>query len=136
MKKFVVLAFVFFFALFLAAPLFAQEDMEDVMAPEEDIAFMEESSEGVVTGAIANLNNAAGTITLKMADGMEKTFSVVDGETILWKGIEDIELSGISKGEEAEIGYYTDDSGKLIASWVDILIEEMPAIGISETEAE
>jgi len=136
MKKFVVLAFVFFFALFLAAPLFAQEDMEDVMAPEEDIAFMEESSEGVVTGAIANLNNAAGTITLKMADGMEKTFSVVAGETILWKGIEDIELSGISKGEEAEIGYYTDDSGKLIASWVDILIEEMPAIGISETEAE
>jgi predicted RNA methylase len=136
MKKLAVLAFIFFFALFLAAPLFAQEDMEDVMTPEEDIALMEESSEGVVTGMIADLNIGAGTISLKASDGAEKTFSVVDGETILWKGIEDIELSGISKGEEAEIGYYTDDSGKLIASWVDILIEETPAAGVSEAEEE
>ena len=64
------------------------------------------------------------TITIKTDDGAENTFSVVDGETILWKGIEDIELSDIAEGEEAEIGYYADEGGDLIASWVDVLVEE------------
>jgi multidrug resistance efflux pump len=52
---------------------------------------------------------------------------VVDGETILWKGIEDIKLADIKKGDKAEIGYYTDDAGKLVASWVDVIVPEQPA---------
>ena len=70
---------------------------------------------------------SAGSISIKGADGAEKAFSVVDGETILWKGIEDIKLSDIKKGENAEVGYYTNDAGKLVASWVDVVVPEKPA---------
>ena len=60
---------------------------------------------------------------------------MIEGETIIWKGIEDIELSDVSKGQEAEVGYYTDDSGTLIASWVDVLVEEesTPSAGEEDT---
>ena len=49
---------------------------------------------------------------------------MVEGDTILWKGIDDIELSDITVGETAEVGYYTDETGSHVASWVDVLIEE------------
>lgn len=126
MKKLGGLALVLFFILFLTAPLFAEEDLEQMTTPDEEVTLTEETGEGVVTGTVVDLNTTAGTISIKTSDGMEKTFSVVDGETILWKDIEDIELSSISKGEEAEIGYYTDESGKLIASWIDVLVEKAP----------
>ena len=137
MKKLMGLAFLFFFVMLLVMPLAIAEDMEQMAAPEEEVASSEDSGEGVVTGTVVDLNMSAGTISIKISDGGEKTFSVVDGETILWKGIEDIELSSINKGEEAEIGYYTDESGKMIASWVDVLVEEptTPAT-VSDTEME
>jgi len=115
---------VFVFAVIcLSAPLFAQDQpaapMADEMLPEE-----EATGEGVITGDVTSLDATAGTITVKAEDGAEKAFTVVDGETILWKGIEDIKLSDIKKGDKAEVGYYTDDSGKLIASWVDVIVPE------------
>ncbi len=94
---------------------------------EEAIPAEEGVGEGVVTGEITALDAAAGSITVKGADGAEKAFNVVDGETILWKGIEDIKLSDIKKGDKAEVGYYTNDTGKLVASWVDVIIPEQPA---------
>ncbi|PIV39017.1 MAG: hypothetical protein COS29_04875, partial [Candidatus Omnitrophica bacterium CG02_land_8_20_14_3_00__42_8] len=83
--------------------------------------------EGVVTGEITALDAAAGSITVKGADSAEKAFNVIDGETILWKGIEDIKLADIKKGDKAEVGYYTNDTGKLVASWVDVIVPEQPA---------
>lgn len=118
----------FFFMLFLTVPLFAQDVTEEATPIEaEDVTLPEEPGEGVITGTIVSLNKDAGLITVKSSDGAEKAFSVIGGETILWRGIEDIELASINVGEEAEVGYYTDDSGKLIASWVDIIVEEMTA---------
>ncbi len=116
----------FFFMLFLAVPVFAQEGTEEVLTAEETAAVEEEvffSDEGVITGDVVSLDAASGIITVK-ADGIERTFSVLDGETILWRGIEDVELVNIKVGEEAEVGYYSDESGTLVASWIDVLVEE------------
>lgn len=125
MKKVKSFWLLFFFMLFLIAPVFAQEVTEEATPTEaEDVTLTEEPGEGVITGAIVSLDKDAGLISVKTSDGVEMAFSVIGGETILWRGIEDIELGSINVGEEAEVGYYTDDSGKLIASWVDIMVEE------------
>ena len=116
----------FFFMLFLTVPVFAQEGTEEVVTAEEIVTVEEEvffSDEGVITGDVVSLDAASGIITVK-ADGIERTFSVLDGETILWRGIEDVELVNIKVGEEAEVGYYSDESGTLVASWIDVLVEE------------
>ena len=97
-------------------------------ADEEMLPAEEGVGEGVVTGDVTALDATAGSISIKGADGAEKAFSVVDGETILWKGIEDIKLADIKKGDKAEVGYYTDDAKKLIASWVDVVVPEQPAV--------
>ena len=93
----------------------------------------EGTGEGVVTGEITALDQTAGSITVKGVDGAEKAFSVVEGETILWKGIEDIKIADIKKGDKAEVGYYTNDAGKLVASWVDVIVPEQPAAAESQT---
>lgn len=124
MERITKIGMMFFFMLFLVAPVFAQEEVEEVAVPDEDVILTEELDEGVVTGEVISLNVDSSTITVKADDGVEKTFSVIDEETILWKGIDDIELSDIKEGEDAEVGYYTDESGARIASWVDVLIEE------------
>ena len=122
-----------FFILLLGNPLFAEEEsaVPAVSTEEEEVA-AKEISEGVVTGEVISLDAASGTITLKVEGDTEKTFSVVEGETILWKGIEDIELSSIQNGDKAEVGYYTDDSDKLVASWIDVLIEEEEVVPAEE----
>lgn len=122
MKKANFLLLTFGCILILASPIFAQEALEEA-AQAEEAGVEELADEGVITGEVTSLDADKGVITVK-ADASEKTFSVVDGETILWKGIEDIELSDVGIGVEAEIGYYTDENGTLVASWVDVLIEE------------
>jgi len=114
----------FFFALSLGTLVFAQELPGDMAAPEEKLEQIKMLEEGVITGPVVSLNADSGAITVNVDEGIEKTFFVVSGETILWKGIDDVELSDIKKGDKAEVGYYTNGEGKLIASWVDILIEE------------
>ena len=124
MEKITRLCILFIFMLFLAVPLFAEEAQEETSASNEGVMLPEELGEGVVTGEVVSLDATSGTITIKIEDGTEETFSVISEETILWRGIDDIELSDINKGEEIEVGYYTDENAKLIASWVDVLIEE------------
>ena len=144
-KKLAVVVFFLGVVVLLSVPLFAEENTtakpddasaqktevaptdEDMSADEEMLPAEEGVGEGVVTGEITSLDAAKGAISVKGADGAEKVFDVVDGETILWKGIEDIKLSDVKKGDKAEVGYYTDDAGKLIASWVDVIVPEQPA---------
>jgi len=118
--------------LILTGPVFSEEST----LPVDDITLTEDLSEGVIVGEVTSVDTSVSTITIKTDAGKQKTFSVINGETILWKGIEDIELSDVKVGEEAEVGYYTDDSGTLIASWVDILAEEssVPLAGATEEE--
>lgn len=141
-KKIGVFVIFLAFVICLSAPLFAEdtavkpddassqpaqnvETPEPAMPGDEELMPAEEGvGEGVVTGEVTSLDAASGAITVKSEDGSEKAFSVVDGETILWKGIEDIKLADIKQGDKAEVGYYTDDAGKLIASWVDIIVPE------------
>lgn len=125
MRKMYKLFILLFFILFFSSPVVAQEDLKEV---EEVVTLAEEPGEGVITGEVISLDASSGSISVKTDDGAEKTFSVIDGETILWKGIEDIGLSDVKKGETAEVGYYTDEGGNLIASWVDVLIEEEIAL--------
>lgn len=131
------------------APLCAEEAVTEAGSPdtsmqaqpaspaaEEALPEEEGVGEGVVTGEVMNLDTTANSITVKGEDGAEKTFSVVDGETILWKGVEDIKLADVKKGDKAEVGYYTDEKGMLIASWVDLIIpEEQTAPGANAPSA-
>lgn len=123
-----------FFILFVGTHLFAEEEVTTPAATTEEAVTVtaEEMDEGVVTGEVVSSDTASGTITLKIEGDEEKTFSVVSGETILWKGIEDIGLGDIQKGDKAEVGYYTDESGNLVASWVDVLIEEEEIAPVEE----
>jgi hypothetical protein len=106
----------------------ASMETDAAMATDEEAMPAEEGvGEGVVTGEITALDATAGSIAVKGSDGAEKAFSVIEGETILWKGIEDITLADIKQGEKAEVGYYTNDTGKLVASWVDVIVPEQPA---------
>ena len=127
MKSVIKFFIVFFAILSLSAPILAQEEVKEVSSSdlEELIPLKaEELEEGVITGEVTSLDATASTIAVKTEDGVERKFSVVEEETILWKGIEDIELSDVKEGDAAEIGYYSEEGGKLIASWVDVLIEE------------
>jgi hypothetical protein len=143
-KKLAVVVFVLGAVMLISASLFAENDAavptdssvsntevapaKDAMSQDEEALPAEEGvGEGVVTGDIMALDTTIGSITIKGADGAEKIFNIVDGETILWKGIEDIKLADIKKGDKAEVGYYTDDTGKLIASWVDVIVPEQQA---------
>lgn len=131
----VVLISAYAFAEDVASPADASETAVDAAIPaEEDMMIAEEGTgEGVVTGEIIALDQTGGSVTVKGADGAEKAFSVVEGETILWKGIEDIKIADIKKGDKAEVGYYTNDAGKLVASWVDVIVPEQPAAAGSQT---
>lgn len=111
-----------------SAPAAEVQPVKDTTPQNEEALTAEEGvGEGVLTGEITALDETAGSITVKGADGAEKAFNVVNGETILWKGIEDIKLADIKKGDKAEVGFYTDDAGKLVASWVDVVVPEQPA---------
>ena len=151
-KKLAVIVFFLGVIALLSAPIFAEETTTakpadtsaqktevaptNVATPADEEALPAEQGvgEGVVTGEITSLDAAKGAISVKGADGAEKAFNVVDGETILWKGIEDIKLSDVKKGDKAEVGYYTDDAGKLIASWVDVVVPEQPAAAATESQ--
>ena len=121
--------------LIFATPIVAQEAADETPAAVEDVITNEWMDEGVVTGNVVSVDSDSGTVTVALEEG-DKTFNIVGGETILWKGIEDIELSDVSVGEEAEVGYYTDESGNLVASWVDVLIEEISSSEIDSGETE
>ncbi|MFC1667438.1 hypothetical protein ACFL0P_06230 [Candidatus Omnitrophota bacterium] len=119
------LSIVLLIMLFFVSPVFAQEAAEESVVADKDVMFVGDLGEGVLTGEVASLDLNSSTITVKFKGGDARTFSVIMGETILWRGIEDIELSDIKKGQEAEVGYYTDGDNKLIASWVDVFEEEL-----------
>jgi len=128
-QKLVIAVFFLVAVMCVSVPVYSEDDaaVAPMVEDEETLPAEEGAGEGVVTGAVTALDATAGTISVKGADGAEKTFSVVDGETILWKGIEDIKLADIKQNDNAEVGYYTDDAGKLIASWVDVLIADQSA---------
>lgn len=135
-RKLAVLVLFLWAIICISCPVFAEDAANTAQPADASVSALEDEEmlpaeegvgEGVVTGEITSLDAAKGAISVRGADGAEKAFSVVDGETILWKGIEDIKLSDVKKGDKAEVGYYTDDAGKLIASWVDVIVPEQPA---------
>lgn len=144
-KKLVMVVFFLVAVMYMSVPAYSEDTVAKPadalavapMAEDEEVLPAEEGAgEGVVTGQVMALDATAGTISVKGADGVEKVFSVVDGETILWKGIEDIKLTDIKQNDNAEVGYYTDDAGKLIASWVDVIISDQPAAAGVQTAPE
>ncbi len=141
-KKLVLVVFFLGAVIFISAPGYSEDtaaqaptdESMTIPADEEMLPAEEGVGEGVVTGEVTTLDASTGSISVKGADGAEKAFSVIDGETILWKGIEDIKLSDIKKGDNAEVGYYTNDAGKLVASWVDVIVPEQPAAAAPGTQ--
>lgn len=149
-KKLAMVVFFMGAVICMSVPVYSEDNAAspaDVSAPNTEVAPAKDAmpvdaemfpaeegvGEGVVTGDVTVLDTQAGSITIKSSDGSEKSFNVVDAETILWKGIEDIKLTDIKIGDKAEVGYYTDDAGKLVASWVDVIIPEQPAAVDTQT---
>ena len=62
-----------------------------------------------------------------MTDGGESLALTYDPEDfIVWQGDDEVEAKEIQVGNEAEVGYYADEGGAQIASWVDLTpVEEM-----------
>jgi len=135
-KGYIFLFITFFFTLFLVMPVSAEEEAEKLIVSEDDMVLPAELGEGVIIGEVISLDAGASVVTVKPEGKKEIPFSVVEGETILWRGIEDIALSDIEEGEQAEVGYYTDEGNNYIASWVDIILEEGIIPLTSGTEAE
>ncbi|MDP6686099.1 MAG: hypothetical protein QGI05_04010, partial [Candidatus Omnitrophota bacterium] len=125
MKKKIRFILLFLIVIFLTAPVIAEEPVTlegGTVSTDEDIVFTEDLGEGVITGKVVSVDAELSTVTVELEGVGEKVFSVAEGETILWKGIDDIALSDIEVGVDAEVGYYTDEGGALVASWVDVLI--------------
>jgi len=142
-KKLTIVLFLLGAVICMSVPAYSEDNVSKPAdasaampeAADEDVLPAEEGvGEGVVTGDVTALDTTAGLITIKGPDGAEKAFGVVDGETILWKGIEDINLKDIKNGDKAEVGYYTDDAGKLIASWVDVFVPEQAVAPAASNE--
>ena len=101
MKRLSVILAVLSLAMFLALPLYCQQD-----------------NMKVVEGSVVSVDIQGSAIIVKAADNM--AFSVAaDAEITNQDGL-DIELSDISSGNYVIVGYYNDKSGKRIAKSINV----------------
>ncbi len=77
------------------------------------------ASAEVVRGKVATIDLKANRITLQ-ADGKDQSFTFDPQDFIVWKGDDEVKTDEIKTGAEAEVGYYTDETGIQMASWVDL----------------
>jgi len=54
------------------------------------------------------------------SQGENRNFSFDPQDFIVWKGDDEVKTDQIKEGSDAEIGYYTDERGVEVASWVDL----------------
>ena len=84
----------------------------------------------VVRGTVSTIDLKANRIALQ-ADGQDHNFSFDPQDFIVWQGDDEVKAEQIKTGADAEVGYYTDERGIRIASWVDLTpLEEGEALMI------
>lgn len=77
------------------------------------------ASAEVVRGKVATIDLKTNRITLQ-SDGKDQSFTFDPQDFIVWKGDDEVKTDEIKMGAEAEVGYYTDETGIQMASWVDL----------------
>lgn len=77
------------------------------------------ASAEVVRGKVTVVDLKANRISVQ-AEGAEKNFTFDPQDFIVWQGDDEVKTEDIKAGVEAEVGYYTDENGLEIASWVDL----------------
>lgn len=78
----------------------------------------------VIRGKVTNVDLQANRVSLQ-AEGKDRSFTFDPEDFIVWQGDDEVKPDAIKAGVEAEVGYYTDEKGLEIASWVDLTpIEE------------
>ena len=77
------------------------------------------ASAEVIRGKVNMIDLKANRITLQ-AEGKDHSFTFDPQDFIVWKGDDEVKTDEIKMGAEAEVGYYTDETGIEIASWVDL----------------
>ena len=89
----------------------------------------------VVRGKITTVDLNANKLSVQTSSGESLALSFDKEDFIVWKGDDEVEAKEIQTGSEAEVGYYADEAGAKIASWVDLTpVEETeePAASMEE----
>lgn len=76
------------------------------------------ASAEVVRGKVVDLKDNKLSITT--TNGESLVLSVDPEDFIAWKGDDEVDLKAVQVGSEAEVGYYADETGNKIASWIDM----------------
>lgn len=77
------------------------------------------ASAEVIRGKVTTIDLKANRIAVE-AEGQSRNFTFEPQDFIVWKGDDEVKAEEITEGAEAEVGYYTDETGLEIASWVDL----------------
>ncbi len=92
------------------------------------------ASAEVVRGKVSLIDLKANRISIQ-SEGKDLSFTFDPQDFIVWKGDDEVETSQIAMGVEAEVGYYTDESGLQIASWVDLTpLAELEGVNVPGEE--
>ena len=84
------------------------------------LIFVGSASAEVVRGKVANIDLKGNRVAVQTTDGKDHSFTFDPQDFIVWKGDDEVKAEEIKTGTDAEIGYYADETGKEIASWVDL----------------
>ena len=74
----------------------------------------------VVRGKITTVDLVASKLAVQTSSGEALALAFDKEDFIVWKGDDEVEAKEIQIGSEAEVGYYADENGAKIASWVDL----------------
>ena len=91
------------------------------------------ASAEVVRGKVTMVDLKANRISVEI-ESKERSFTFDPQDFIVWKGDDEVKVEEIKTGSDAEVGYYKDETGIEIASWVDLTPVEEGAEQIATPE--
>jgi len=74
----------------------------------------------VVRGKVTEIDLKANRLSLMTTGGESLGLTFDPADFIVWKGDDEVETKEVQVGNEAEVGYYSDEAGTKVASWVDL----------------
>lgn len=77
------------------------------------------ASAEVVRGKVTTVDLKTNRISVEI-EGKDRSFTFDPQDFIVWKGDDEVKAEEIKAGTDAEVGYYKDETGIEIASWVDL----------------
>ncbi|MFH1858330.1 MAG: hypothetical protein ABH845_05465 [Candidatus Omnitrophota bacterium] len=73
----------------------------------------------VIRGKVKAIDLTANRVTMEY-ENADRSFTFDPQDFIVWQGDDEVKPEVIKPGIEAEVGYYKDETGLEIASWVDL----------------